>query len=365
MYSVSQYLDRLELAKRSPRTIDEYRCVLGSFARFVGVPVETLHNHLLPENLIKYAASRSRYSERGNRVHLGIIHRFYSLNGAKFDELDLNVLRPQRAEEQDDKPLELETLQKMMDLGDLHSRAILSGLTSTGMRAGECCKLRLSDVNGDTITIPNKIAKGNRGGKVYLTAEAREYLDLWLRDRDRYLKVARTKYYSKNIPVNDDRLFCAAYPTLRRIFARLYDLVDGERGRYWSKCTIHSCRKYFRTHAVRSMPLDTVEKIMRHTGYLTSSYVRISDEEARKQFHAGEAELYITRADHRIQGGRLDALEAENAVLLERLNLVEAATAQVDRERDAIRATGSKFVKAEDVQRIVNKAVSAALAGKK
>jgi integrase len=305
------------------------------------------------------------YSERGNRVHLGIVHRFYSLNGAKFDELDINILKPPRLEEQDDKPLELETLQRMMDLGDPHAKAILSVLISTGMRAGECCKLRLSDVTGDTIIIPNKIAKGGRGGKVYLSAEAREYLDLWLRDRDRYLAVARTKYYSKNIPVDDDRLFCVAYPTLRRIFTRLYDLVDGERGRYWSKCTIHSCRKYFRTHAVRSIPLDTVEKIMRHTGYLTSSYVRIPEEEAHQQFHAGEAELYITRADHRIQGSRLDALAAKNAALLERLNQVEAFAAQVNRERDAIRATGSKFVKADDVQRIVNKAVTAALAGKK
>jgi integrase len=312
MYSVPQYLARLKLARRSPRTIEGYRCILGSFARFLDVPIEELHNHLLPDNLINYAASRTEYSERGNRVHLGIIHRFYSLNGAKFDELELNILKPRRTVEQNDKSLDLSTLQKMMDLGDPHSRAILAVLISTGMRAGECCRLRLSDIDGDTITIPNEIAKGGRGGKVYLSAEAREYLDLWLRDRNRYLKVARTKYYSKNIPEDDDRLFCVAYPTLRRIFSHLYDLVDGEKGKYWSKCTIHSCRKYFRTHAVSSIPLDTVEKIMRHTGYLTGSYVRITDDEARELFHAGEAALYITRANHRIQSGELKALKEQN-----------------------------------------------------
>ncbi len=30
-------------------------------------------------------------SERGIRVHLGIAHRFYSLDGAKIDELNINI----------------------------------------------------------------------------------------------------------------------------------------------------------------------------------------------------------------------------------------------------------------------------------
>jgi hypothetical protein len=47
---------------------------------------------------------------------------------------------------------------------------------------------------------------------------------------------------------------------------------------------------------------------MRQTGYLDSTYVRMSDETRRKQFHDGEAALYITRADHRVQTGELSLL---------------------------------------------------------
>jgi integrase len=252
----------------------------------------------------------------------------------------------------------------MMDLGDSHSRAILAVLISTGMRAGECCKLRLSDVKGDTITIPNEIAKGGRGGKVYLSDEAKEYLGLWLRDRDRYLKVARTKYYAKNIPADDDRLFCVAYPTMRHIFSRLYDLVDGEEGKYWSKCTIHSCRKYFRTHAVRSIPLDIVEKIMRHTGYLTGSYVRISDEDVRNQFHAGESTLYITRADHRIQTGKLDTLKKENLELKSRLEKLEALQAESKRNADHLQGLQEMDVshmRGDEIREIIRREVARTL----
>ena len=62
---------------------------------------------------------------------------------------------------------------------------------------------------------------------------------------------------------------------------------------------------------------------MRHSGYLTKQYVRISDEEAREKFHDGETALYLTRADHRIQGSRLDKLDRENKELRERLQRVE------------------------------------------
>jgi hypothetical protein len=71
------------------------------------------------------------------------------------------------------------------------------------------------------------------------------------------------------------------------------------------------------------MSIDLVEGIMRHTGYLNSSYVRMTDEEKREQFHQGEASLYITRADHRIQDSKLSKLERMNQELRERLQRVE------------------------------------------
>jgi hypothetical protein len=64
------------------------------------------------------------------------------------------------------------------------------------------------------------------------------------------------------------------------------------------------------------MSLDLVEKLMAHQGYLTQSYVRIPDEEARKQFHAGESALYITRRDQRSTSTEIDILRSERDELL-------------------------------------------------
>lgn len=164
----------LTLAKRSPATIKTYAKILKSYARFLDVPVEDIHNHLTPENLVRYANSRTGWSESGTQMRLGILHRYFSVNGVTFDPLELNVLKAQRVEERDDKPLTHELLLKMMDAGDVHTRAIISTLISTGMRAGECSRLLISDLAGDTIHIRPEIAKRRRGGDVYLTSEAQE-----------------------------------------------------------------------------------------------------------------------------------------------------------------------------------------------
>jgi len=328
--SVDEYLAILKAAGRSDITIRNYKAVLISYSKFLGVPLEKVHEHLSAEKLIEYANSRKDRSKNGRKVSLSILHRYMTLNGIIFDELEHNVVKVIADEETETKALELETLQKMMDLGNVHSRAILSFLISTGCRAGETSKILLSDVQGDTVTIKNEYAKRRKGGKVFLTSEASEYLDIWLKERPAYIakaniqtsrllsatthhqKVPR-KDIGKHIqrPENDQRLFACGYSTIDKIFKRLYDAADGEKGKYRAKVTAHATRAYFRTNAARTMGIDLVEGLLRHTGYLNQAYVRMSPEERRRQFHAGEVSLLITRADHRFTSGKMADLERQ------------------------------------------------------
>jgi len=326
MFTVAEYLDMVEAANRAPGTIRQYRIAFESFAKFLSVPLDELHDHLLPENLIKYAGSIKRYSGQTIRNRLSILRAYYLENGIQFKGMQAKVLNARRREEPEDKPLTLDTLQRMMDIGDERSRAFISVMVSTGMRAGEAAQLRLSDVKGDTITIPGPMAKNGRGGKVYLTSEAREYLDIWLKNRDEFIRLAdiHADALGKSRREKDDRLFASGYTGLNQMFRRLYQKVDGERGKYREKITPHSMRKYFRTQAAAGgISIDMVERLMRHSGYLSSSYVRFTDEEICRAFHEKEACLYITRADHRIQGSKLDTLTRLNKDLQDRLQQLE------------------------------------------
>lgn len=327
MFTVAEYLDMVEAAGRAPGTIRQYRITFESFAKFLSVPLDELHDHLLPENLIKYAGSIKRYSGQTIRNRLSTLRAYYQENDITFKGMQAKVLNARRREEPEDKPLTLDTLQRMMDIGDARSRAFISVMVSTGMRAGEAAQLKLSDVKGDTITIPGPIAKNGRGGKVYLTSEAQEFLHIWLKNRDEFIRHADIHAVALGKPRasgEDDRLFASQYTGLNQMFRRLYQKVDGEKGKYHDKITPHSMRKYFRTQATQGgLHIDIVERLMRHSGYLSSAYVRLTDEMIRDEFHKHEAALYITRADHRIQGSKLDALARENRELREMVQAMQ------------------------------------------
>ena len=53
MYTVVEYLKMMETADRAPGTIRSYRLIFESYARFIGVSLNEVHDHLLSENLIK------------------------------------------------------------------------------------------------------------------------------------------------------------------------------------------------------------------------------------------------------------------------------------------------------------------------
>lgn len=333
----------MRAAGRSEDTIKNYKKALLCYAKSLNVPLEEVHDHLEVENLIKFAVMIKNRAPSSQKTTLNILHRYFSLNGVEFDPLEKNVIMKKSVQEINDKPISLETLQKMMDLTNVHGRAMLSVLISTGCRAGEFCQLTLSDVDGDTVLIRNEIAKGGRGGKVYLTSEAREYLDLWLREREQYLKVVDARSISLMKmgilrPKNDNRIFGVGYASFYKWFTRLYMAVDGEKGKYdGNMCTPHSCRKYFRTRAVKTMSIDLVEGLMRHTGYLNGTYVRMTDEERREEFHAGESALYLTRADHRITTNAVTSLKKELADVKEQMALQNSVL-------DAIKAGKIKLV---------------------
>jgi len=289
-------------------TIKLYESRLRHYADFLEVPVEDLHNHLTKENLIDYAEHIQKKASTTKQTTFSILLRFYKVNGIQaFDELETAILKPRNYDEPDDKPLTLEILQKMMELANPRERAIITMLISTGMRAGELCAIRLDDIDEDLVRIRPEVTH-QRGRTVWLNAEAREALDLWLTLRDDYQAAIHNKYYTRTTGLADTRLFCSTYNSMKRIWLKLYDRVDGERGKYRAKCTMHSCRKYFRTNAVHTMDLDLVEMLMGHEGYLTKAYLRIPMDEAREKYHEGEHALYITRVDNRVMSRELEEL---------------------------------------------------------
>lgn len=344
---VPLYLKYKERAGCAPNTIIRYRDALRFYAGFLQVPIEDLHNRMTVENFMEYLDSdrMKGLAPNSRRSAISAISTYMRISGIEFDELELAVVKVRVPYDRNDKPPDLEIFRKMMDVADVRMKAVISFLISTGCRRGETSKVLLSDVRENAVNIRNEIAKGGRGGKVYLNSEAREYLDLWLRERDAW--ICRADQLAKQIhqprPVQDNRLFASSDGEIGQRFSGLYKIVDGEsittgRGQR-NLITPHSCRAYFRTHAVATMGIDLVEGIMRHTGYLNAAYFRMTDEERERQYHEGERALYITRKDQRVQDDRLARVERERDESNSRLDDLQETVRKMEEKLALVKIT--------------------------
>lgn len=350
-------IEKFVQLKNTDNTIGLYRTALIDFARFLfdkeirsitdatvrtTEAIELLNEHMKDpdidpvSDIRKYINNRKGKARSTTRTYTTVIRQFYRINGHSWNDDEKRSIMPKSViAETKDEPITLEILKRMTDASDLHGKLLVTLLVSTGCRIGELCKVELKDLDLDKdparIHLPDKITKGGEARTVFLTDEARDMVRFWLEgERDKYLIVSRYKgnrlpgARERPAPADDKRLLGCSYDTARFMFVSrlkkaLKDLKQDElTGRFLIHP--HSVRKYFRTVSVQTIPLDTVEAILGHRGYLTGSYVRLSEDQMAAAFKKGSHVLLIsegqeTRAMRERQDHQSERIEAQALVI--------------------------------------------------
>jgi len=201
-------------------------------------------------------------------------------------------------------PITKEMLKRILIHGDAKAKAMILVIASSGMRIGEAIKLKIKDIDLNStptkITVrytgPNSVK--NKSSRVtFISNEATVALKEWLRIRDESLATSTKR---SNLPgrakqSNDDRLFFCSTQNVRKIWNRLLekagvDQKDDRTGRH--KVIVHGLRKYFRTNFSRHNR-DIAEVLMGHEGYLSSAYLRFTEEELKQEYLKGSKHLLV------------------------------------------------------------------------
>ncbi|CAD6493744.1 MAG: Phage integrase family protein [Candidatus Argoarchaeum ethanivorans] len=203
----------------------------------------------------------------------------------------------------DEKDMTNETIKKILAHGDIKTRALILTLVSSGMRIGEALQVGLGDLGLDheppQINIRGSYTKTGERRTVFISQEARECVNEWMRVRTQYLKQATKKCNgigtTKKID-GDERVFPFSDSVVRQLWshvlrdAGLYE-IDTSTNRV--KYRIHGLRKFFRSNLTLSVPVDIVEALMGHSNYLTSAYRRYSQKQLGEAYQKGERHLTI------------------------------------------------------------------------
>lgn len=194
----------------------------------------------------------------------------------------------------------------------VHGKALYLTLESSGMRIGEALQLELDDLALDKVPVKVSIrgayTKTGNPRIAFISGEAKEAIEEWLKVRTQYLKAAAGKSHLYGKSVEDSRLFPflnnTAYVVWKNAVKKAGFLKKDKRT---NRHTVHphTLRKFFRTKMATVIPVDVTEALMGHEGYLTEVYRRYSTEDLAKFYLQGESALLIfTEAE---EVGRLRA----------------------------------------------------------
>jgi len=170
-----------------------------------------------------------------------------------------------------------EELRRILTHMPIQGRALFLVMASSGLRIGEALQVKLKDVELDEepirITVRGKSPRFRKPRITFISGEAREVVEEWLKNRSEYLVAASKKsrpreHYKeefKGKSSEDDRLFPfesnTAYAILRNAVRRSGLMMDTTAGGY--AIHPHDFRRFFVVVLYRqSVPMRVVGQLM-------------------------------------------------------------------------------------------------------
>ncbi|MCD6530740.1 tyrosine-type recombinase/integrase [Candidatus Bathyarchaeota archaeon] len=336
MGKIEEFLKNFE----SKTTVSTYRYALNSFFKVIGVSADEYFEEKrnYEEDIRTFFNAIKHRPPKTVQLFLSAVRTFLVENDVELSERFWRSLRRRkkgsRALTMDKVPSNAE-LRRIITHMPVQGRALFLTLASSGMRIGEVLKLKLGDIDLDhdpsKIYVRGEYTKTGNPRIAFISREAKEAIEEWLKVREQYIKGAVGKSHKYKKEMEDDRVFPfennTAYTIWRNALKKAGFL---EKDKSTNRHTIHPhvLRKFFRTKMAQVIPVDVVEALMGHEGYLTEVYRRYSEEDLAKFYKQGEASILVfTEAEEIIKlrkeiDERFKTLQALNEKLqLENLDL--------------------------------------------
>ena len=285
------------------------------------------------EDIGTFLISLKERPPKSQRLMMSIIRTFFVENGVELEQrywkraskrIHGNDART------DDKVPTNEELKRIIMNMPLNGKALFLTLASSGMRIGEALSLELDDIylseSPPRIKVRGENAKNGNGRTTFISSEAKELVEQYLENRDRYLGIAskRSRFGKKT---DDKRIFPFEQSTSQILWGGAIDKAnlngrDKSTGRH--VLHPHVLRKFFRSRMSQLVQVDMVEALMGHEGYLTQEYRRFTNEELAKAYSTGESTVMIFGTDLKQIQQQVDAKVDNKIEALQRVvsNLV-------------------------------------------
>lgn len=274
------FLDYQRMAQGiAPSSAKLYASILGGFERYAG-PNANLDSAAERVEEFLIARARSGLGDHARRKTFEVTRQFYRWASER-GHARSNPLRDARVPKVHDRPMTVITKAEALELiaatkasGRLHAHrdsAIFATMFYAGLRVGECCRLRVGEVDFDGGTIA-VMGKGEKLRVVPLHPKLAAILRAWIKDRaqggdlmfpSQAAGHARTGQLD---PCRIERALRDHYAPAARLAGRVAP---------------HTLRRTFATELYRrGVPVRHIQRLLGHSDERTTRrYLNLADEE--------------------------------------------------------------------------------------
>lgn len=212
-----------------------------------------------------------------------------------------------------------EDIRQIFEHLPIEARSLFSLMAAAGTRIGESVLIEFDDLKLDAdpprIHLRAETTKNHRSRVVFITAEAKDTIEQWLRVRDKWYEQSSKKGFKRTSDMGRRVFpFSIGNATVKwRKGLKDAGLYRRDKATGWMTMRPHTLRKRFRTQLAAVVTVDVVEVLMGHAGYHTGAYRRYTEQELARAYKKGEYVLYLStdRAEFEEMRERVREVEAK------------------------------------------------------
>ena len=241
---------------------------------------------------------------------------------AKYWKKLRHIRKGSRAATLDRVPTESE-FKRMLRHGDVKDKALFLFTMSSGMRIDEALQITPDMMDLDQkipiIKLPGSITKTGDPRITFISQEAKDYLQEWLKIRKQWLRrsIKRTGHLCTK-DINDNRIFPFSYDVAWTRWIYLLkktglDQRDPTTNRY--VLHIHCLRKYFLSQLKLQIPAVIPEALAGHEQYLDEAYRRYTETQLAEYYRQGEPRITVLQSAPDLTGVHEELKEKDKEIM--------------------------------------------------
>ncbi len=309
LYTFSEFILKIKRKNRKI-TPDEVIMFDKAISKYMQEPAGEEHSYF--DDLLKFAAymNSSGRPPKTAKAYISAIKEFFGYNEIELTQRQIKTIRlklPKGNARTVKNDIDSTVIRKISEHTDVKGRALFFMLKGTGMRLGEALSITLDELDLNSspacITIRGEHAKNGQQRIAFIDREAKEILNEWLKIREKYLVEAVNKNnglvkngVSKPKSADDNRLFPFSDSVAEQMWTTAITnagLLSIDKVTNRKQLRIHDLRMFYRSQLALGCPVDIVEELMGHDGYLTDAYRRYTKAQMAEHYLKHQHLLYI------------------------------------------------------------------------